>query len=30
LPLMPASTGAEEALTAVPSEQWPVGSGQRD
>jgi len=30
LPLMPASTGAEEALTAVPSEQWPVASGQRD
>ncbi len=29
LPLLPASAVAEEALTAVASDQWPVASGQR-
>jgi two-component system sensor histidine kinase CpxA len=28
LPLMTVSASAEEALTAVPSDQWPVASGQ--
>jgi two-component system sensor histidine kinase CpxA len=28
LPLLPGSAGAEEALTAVASDQWPVASGQ--
>ena len=30
LPLMPASAAVDEAPTAVPSDQWPVASGQRD
>jgi two-component system, OmpR family, sensor histidine kinase CpxA len=30
LPLMPASVCAEEALTAVVSDQWPVASGRRE
>jgi two-component system sensor histidine kinase CpxA len=30
LPLMPADASAEEALTAVAGDQWPVASGQRE
>ncbi len=30
LPLMPASAGVDEPLTAAPSDQWPVASGQRE
>jgi two-component system sensor histidine kinase CpxA len=30
LPLMAVPAGADETLTAVASDQWPVASGQRD